>query len=106
MTGFAWKILEISADGDLITHAKYLVTAEDEDGTQVMTEGNWWFQGKEIVKPFSEVTEDDVARWIEEETTQFGENSIKSRLEEQLAYLKKSRVVVPPWLPQIYTPNL
>ena len=106
MAGFTWKILGVSADGELITHAKYHVIAEDEDGTTVETEGNWWFNGKEIIKPFAEVTQDDVAKWIKEETTQYGENLIESRLEEQLAYLKKNRVVVAPWLPQIFTPNL
>lgn len=106
MAGFTWKILEVSADGELITHAKYQVIAEDEDGTTVETEGNWWFKNLEISKPFDKVTELDVAGWIEEETTQDGKNSIKLRLEEQLAYLKKNRVVVAPWMPQIFTPNL
>ena len=106
MTTFNWKILEISADGELITHAKYHVTAINEDGDKVETEGNWWFEGKELSKPFNEVTESDVAKWVEKETTQFGENIIKSRLEEQLASLRGNRVVVAPWLPQIFTPNL
>ena len=35
-----WKILDIEANGDLITQAKYLVTATN-DVTQVSTEG-WW----------------------------------------------------------------
>jgi hypothetical protein len=106
MTTFNWKILEVSAKNELITHAKYHVTAIDEDENKVETEGNWWFEGKEMVKPFLEVTESDVAEWIEKETTQFGENIIKSRLEEQLASLRGNRVVVAPWLPQIFTPNL
>lgn len=106
MTTFNWKILEVSAENELINHAKYHVTAIDEDGNKVETEGNWWFEGKEMVKPFLEVTESDVAEWIENETTQFGKNIIKSRLEEQLASLKGNRVVVAPWLPQIFTPNL
>lgn len=106
MTIFNWKILEVSAQDELITHAKYHVTAENEDGDKVETEGHWWFDGKEMLKPFLEVTEEDVAKWIENETTQFGENTIKSRLEEQLASLKGNRVVVAPWMPQIFTPNL
>lgn len=106
MTTFNWKILEISAEDGLITHAKYHVTATDEEDNKVETEGNWWFEGKEATKPFAEVTEADVAEWIENETTQFGKNIIKSRLEEQLASLKGNRVVVAPWLPQIFTPNL
>ena len=103
MTAFAWKILEVAADGEVITYAKYQVTAENE-GQTVTTEGNWWFKDLTLVKPFAEVTEDDVCKWIEEETTVLGINSIKSALEEQLA--SKNRVVVAPWLPQIYTPSL
>ena len=106
MTTFLWKILEISADGELITHAKYHVTAEADTGEKVESEGNWWFSEKILKKPFAEITEADVALWIENETTQNGVNPIKSRLEEQLASIKGNRVVVAPWLPQIFTPNL
>jgi hypothetical protein len=106
MTTFNWKILEISADGELITHAKYYVVAEADTGEKVETEGNWWFSNKILNKPFNEVTEADVAAWIENETTQNGVNLIKSRLEEQLAVLKDNRVVVAPWLPQIFTPKI
>lgn len=106
MTTFNWKILEISADGELITHAKYYVVAETDTGEKVETEGNWWFSNKILNKPFNQVTEEDVAAWIENETTQNGVNLIKSRLEEQLAVLKDNRVVVAPWLPQIFTPKI
>jgi len=37
-----WKILGIKADGDLITQAKYLVRAQDQDAI-VESEGNWFF---------------------------------------------------------------
>jgi hypothetical protein len=106
MTKFDWKILQISADGDLITHAKYHVTAIDDQENKVETEGNWWFDGMEISKPFNEVNEADVIEWIEKETTKFGNNIIKSRLEEQLASLNGNRIVVAPWLPQTFTPNI
>jgi hypothetical protein len=105
MTTHTWKILEISAEEGVITHAKYYVTAEDE-GFIVETEGNWWFSDKIMKTPFSEVTEADVASWVEKETTQDGVNSIKSRLEEQLATLKGNRVVVAPWLPQKFVPKV
>ena len=106
MITFEWKILEISADGDLITHAKYHVLAQADTGEKVETEGNWWFSDKILNKPFNEVTEADVILWIQNETTQNGVNLIKSRLEEQLASLQGNRVVVAPWLPQIFTPNI
>ena len=106
MTTFDWKILEISASDDLITHAKYHVTAEADTGEKVETEGNWWFSDKILKKPFGEVTETDVASWIENETTQNGINLIKSRLEEQLASLQENRIVVAPWLPQKFVPKV
>jgi hypothetical protein len=94
---------EVAADGEMITYAKYHVTAENE-GHTVETEGNWWFKELKLNKPFAEVTEDDVAKWIEADTTVLGVNTIKSCLEEQLAV--KTRVVVAPWLPQIFTPSI
>lgn len=106
MTTFAWKILDISAEDEVITHAKYHVTAEDDLGNKVETEGNWWFSDKISKIPFHEVTEADVADWIEKESLQDGVNIIKSRLEEQLASLQGNRVVVAPWLPQKFVPKV
>lgn len=102
---FTWKILEISAQDDLITHAKYHVTAQDGQ-LLVETEGNWWFNDKISKKPFAEVTEDDVISWIEKETTQSEGNIIKSRLVEQLATLQNQKKIVAPWLPQVFTPEI
>jgi hypothetical protein len=62
---FTWKILEISAENDLITHAKYNVQIKDENSIIVETEGNWWFSNPTIKIPFLEVTEEMVADWIE-----------------------------------------
>jgi hypothetical protein len=101
---FKWQILEISANNELITHAKYKVTAT-EDNTSVETEGNWWFVNPVIKIPFLEVTEEVVASWIEQETMQDGLNLIKSRLEEQLNSIKNSKTVVAPWLPQVFRSN-
>jgi hypothetical protein len=102
---FIWKILEISADNELITHAKYSVECKEED-ISVSTEGNWWFANPTIKTPFLEVTEDMVASWIEQETMKDGINLIKSRLEEQLNAIKNSKIVIAPWLPQVFTPNI
>jgi hypothetical protein len=101
---FTWKILEISADNDLITHAKYSVVITDGNNS-VETEGNWWFANPTIKVPFSEVTEEMVVSWIEQETMKDGINLIKSRLEEQLNEFNKQSTVVAPWLPQVFTPN-
>lgn len=104
MTTFTWKILEISADKEIITHAKYNVLANDGKQT-VETEGNWWFQNPVLNTPFADVTEQMVASWIEKETMKDGINLIESRLEEQLIALKSNEVAVAPWLPQVFVPN-
>jgi len=104
MTTFTWKILEISADQELITHAKYNVTADDLDHT-VETEGNWWFQNTVLNTPFADVTEEMIASWIEKETMKDGINLIKFRLEEQLNEIKVNHTVPAPWLPQVFVPN-
>ena len=103
MTTFTWKILEISADQELITHAKYYVTASEDDRL-VETEGNWWFNYP-VTMPFAEVTEEMVVSWIEKETMRDGINIIKSRLEEQLNEIKVNHTVPAPWLPQVFVPN-
>ena len=96
--------MDISANNDLITHAKYKVSLTDQNQT-VETEGNWWFNGIEAKVPFDQVTEEMVVSWIEQETMKDGINLIKSRLEEQLNELNKQKTVVAPWLPQVFTPN-
>lgn len=104
MINFTWKILEISADKEIITHAKYNVSASDEDNL-VESEGNWWFQNPVLNTPFADVTEDMVASWIKKETIKDGINLIESRLEEQLVALKSNDIAVAPWLPQVFVPN-
>lgn len=101
---FTWKIIEVSAKDGLITHARYHVTASNEDKS-VETEGNWYFDCPIEKVPFADVTEEMVASWIEQETMKDGVNLIKSRLEEQLNAIKSNDSVVAPWLPQIFTPN-
>jgi hypothetical protein len=55
--------------------------------------------------PFAQVTEDMVAKWVESDTYKDGVNLITSRLIEQLKSLSK-QTVVPPWKPQVFTPNI
>jgi len=100
-----WKILDIEADGELITKAKYFVTLKSAD-TEISSEGNWIFSDKIVKTPFVEVTEEMVASWIENESIQDGVSVIKSALERQLDYLNAQNSVVPPWQPQVYTPNI
>ena len=104
MTTFIWKILEISANKEIITHAKYNVSASDENNL-VETEGNWWFQNPVLNTPFADVTEDMVIAWIKKETIKDGINLIESSLQYQLKELKTNKTAVAPWLPQTFTPN-
>ena len=102
---YKWEIPELNAEGELITHAKYHVTLTDGKNT-VETEGNWYLSNPVLTTPFAEVTEEMVVGWIEADSMKDGVNVIKSRLEEQLALLEKSTSIVPPWKPQVFTPNL
>jgi len=102
---FEWKILELSANEGQITSAKYHCTVSEED-LSVETEGNWKFDASEKSISFEEVTEELVVKWIEDSSVVDGKCVIKSRLVEQLQALQKQNVVVAPWLPQIFTPNI
>jgi len=103
MTTYQWEITEVSSEDDVILHAKYYVTAVDDDGiTKVETEGNWWFSDKVVKKPFSEVTEQDIAFWIEKESTQNEVCSIKSALDNQIANLKSGLKSSLPWKPSTF----
>jgi len=100
---YVWKILDIYADGEAITSAKYFCAATEGDNT-VETEGYWSFPEAGDV-PFAEVTEEMIAKWIEDSAVVDGKNVIKSRLAEQLETLSKKPVPAP-WLPQTFTPDL
>lgn len=99
-----WKILDIYADGDKVTSARYFASLTDGENT-VETEGNWYFDGAGEI-PFDKITEDLVIDWIQKESTKDGVNQIKCRLEEQLAGLSKSRQVQPPWKPKTFKISL
>jgi hypothetical protein len=90
-----WKILEIQADGDLITGARYFCAKNG-----VETEGWWKFYQPVLIIPFADVTEDMVIGWV---TDQIG-IQVEARLDEQAAATQ--RVVVAPWLPQVFTPSI
>ena len=101
---FNWKILEVKAADGLITEAKYHVKVVDGDYS-VDTEGFWRLGDPVLTKPYSEVTEEDVIAWVKEDATQHGENIIESRLAQQLANMEQ-KTVLPPWVAQVFTPNL
>lgn len=100
---YTWKITEVTSEDEVILHAKYHVTALDEDSSAtVESEGNWWFSDKIMRKPFSEVTEQDIASWIQREATQDGVCSIKLALDNQIAYLKSNLKSTLPWKPSTF----
>lgn len=96
-----WKILEIQANGDLITAARYFCTESKGDNT-VETEGWWHFAEPKLTTPFADVTEEMVVQWV---TDAIGEQ-VKTRLDEQLTVLQSQKSVVAPWLPQVFTPSI
>jgi len=100
-----WKILDIQADAELITYAKYHV-AIVENGNIIETEGNWKFQGDVASIPFKDITEEIVINWIKNESFIDGKCIIESRLIEQLQNIQKQNTVVAPWLPQVFTPTI
>ena len=104
MITHTWKIHDIDATDGLITQVKYSVVATKLD-TSVETEGYWKFGDPILRKPFEEVTEEDVIAWVKVDSIRESKNIIESRLEEQVIALEKQKVI-PPWLPQVFTPNL
>jgi hypothetical protein len=100
-----WQIEAITAANEVITGAKYRVTAQDGEHT-VSTEGFWTFAGQQKSIPFADVTEQNIVDWIKGEAVRDGRSLIEGRLQEQIDALKAESVVIPPWKPQIFTPNL
>ena len=90
-----WKIIEIQADGDLITGARYFCSKNG-----VESEGWWNFAEPALNTPFADVTEEMVIGWV---TNQIG-IQVEARLDEQAAAMQ--RVVVAPWLPQVFRPSI
>ena len=99
---FNWQILEVSSENGVILHAKYHLTGIEDEVIKVETEGNWWFSDKTVKKAFNKVTEEDIAKWIEQESSQNNISSIKSNLENQAANLKKTKKTSLPWKPSTF----
>jgi len=102
---YVWEITEISAENEIITHAKYHVTASDEQNS-VETEGNWYFDCPEGKIAFKDVTEELIAHWIQSEAVIDGKCHITAQLDKQLEALRSKNKAVLPWLPQVFTPNI
>jgi hypothetical protein len=98
---FIWKILELKGDDKAIVQAKYLLSLIEDD-LRIETEGYWDFDFTSATVPTAQVTEEMVANWIDQGTTQNGVSSIKSRLLEQLESVKKQQEIALPWKPPTF----
>jgi hypothetical protein len=95
MITYTWSILEIFGD-QTITKVRYLLKAQDEQNT-IETEGYHQFSEGVVCKPLSETKEEDLIRWLDQDTTKDDVNAIKSNLEKQLEALKNSQKIEFPW---------
>ena len=96
---FEWKILELESENGIPLKAKYHVKHIGLKDS-VETEGYWTFSNKTERKSFAEITEQDIADWIQEETTINGVCHIKSNLEKQLENSEKNTDL--PWKPSTF----
>ena len=80
------KILEVHADGDLITHVRYHAEKNGVD-----TEGYCYLVEPKLTIPFGDVTEDMVIGWVQ---AQIGDQ-IEARLDQQLSVKSTQKTV--PW---------
>jgi len=97
---YVWKITDIYAANGLITQAKYLCTAYEDD-LSVETEGTWIFDEPKMNVEFDQVTEEMIAEWIDTAS----KGLIKENLQKQLTQ-SKPVTAHPPWLPKVFTPNI
>ena len=102
MNTYLWKILEVTSIDEVLTHVSYRITATDTINS-VISEGNYFFDEKQIDIPFAELKESNITQWIDNETTINGVSKIKSNLDNQLAILNTSSKKDLPWLADTYT---
>jgi hypothetical protein len=101
MTQFNWSILEIYGN-QTIDKVRYLLKSQDEQNI-VETEGYHSYSEGVVCKPFQEIKEEDLIRWLEQDTTKDEVNIIKLNLEKQLESLKSSEKADFPWLANTFT---
>lgn len=96
MITYKWSILEVFAEAEKLTKVKFFLKAND-GANIVETEGYHEFSEGVVYKPFAEIKEEDLIRWLDQDTTKDEVNPIKSNLEKQLEALKNSKKVDFPW---------
>lgn len=99
---FTWKILETFGDEQKITKVRYLLKAQDEKNI-VETEGYHSYSENSVNKPYDQIREEDLIRWLEQDTTKDEINPIKLNLINQLEALKISKKVALPWEANSFT---
>jgi hypothetical protein len=92
---FTWKILGITSEAKSV---HYLLIATDGKNS-IETEGNHIFSEGTVNKPFSEIVEQDLINWIENDAP----IEIKQNLENQLKTLENDQKVEMPWLANTFT---
>jgi len=102
---YQWKILEVFAQDEVITGARYHLVGTEDD-LSVETEGNWYFDCPTAKVPFLEVTEEMIIGWIEADAVKDGDNHIKKGVENQIKALKSHKPVPAPWMPQVFKPEI
>jgi hypothetical protein len=101
MINYTWSILEVFGN-QTIEKVRYLLKAQDETNT-VETEGYHSFSEGTVVKPYAEIKEEDLIRWLDQDTTKDEINIIKLNLDRQLELLKSSDKADFPWLANTFT---
>jgi hypothetical protein len=102
MINYEWKILKVFSENEKIVEVQFLLKAQNETNT-VETEGYHSFFEGTIVKPYSEIKEEDLIRWLDQDTTKNDVNNIKLNLEKQLKALNNSKKNEFPWLANTFT---
>jgi hypothetical protein len=103
MTTFEWKILQTSSIDKELISVNYLVIAKD-DTHEVQSQGHADVAGK-ITIPYAEIRESTIIACLAEMYMQDDSKSLKSRLQEQLDYLKNVVSTDVPWKDQIFSVN-
>jgi len=101
MITYKWSILEVYGDKK-ITKIRYLLKAQNETNT-VETEGYHSFLEGSVDKTYEETREEDLIRWVNQDTAQNNVNIIKLNLEKQLESLKNSEKIELPWLANTFS---
>jgi hypothetical protein len=97
MINFEWKIIQVLSKDEILKQVKYELKATEGEYF-VVTEGYHSFSEGVVYKPFSEIKEEDLIRWLDKDTTKDEVNIIKLNLEKQIEYLKSNEKADFPWL--------